>query len=91
MEAREEAAFTQQRQQNETVLNTLEMLVLSNQRQEFRRRTFHHDQRGRELKEIRAIGIFQPLTSTLWKQQEEDMWYAKFFKKQTSKQVDSMQ
>lgn len=34
MEAREEAAFTQQRQQNETVLNTLEILVLSNQGQE---------------------------------------------------------
>lgn len=47
-------------------LYTLEMLVLSNRGQEFRRRrTFHHDQRGRELKEIRAIGIFQPLISTL--------------------------
>lgn len=58
MDAREEAAFTQQRQQNETVLKTLEMLVLCNQGQEFRRRrTFHHDQRGRELKEIGAIGV----------------------------------
>lgn len=34
------------------------MLVLCNQGQEFRRRrTFHHDQRGRELKEIGAIGV----------------------------------